>query len=205
MAGAKLPGQFHLYGARVMTGLAAGDDGDLLARVARSDADALGVIYDRYGAAVYSLAQGLLRDPQAAQEVTQDVFLAIWRDAGTYDVQRGSPRAWILALAHHKSVDALRRQRRHADVELADTMTGDDPDVVSETLRRLEGEHVRRALVSLPLDQRTALVLAYYCGYTQREIADRLGVPLGTVKTRMRDGLLRLRAMLRTVAEEPVR
>ncbi len=180
------------------------DDGRLLARIARSDADALGAIYDRYGGPVYSLAQSLLRDAQTAQEVTQDVFLAIWRDAAAYDPQRGSPRAWILAVAHHKSVDTLRRQRRHAAVELTDTVTGDDPDVVSEALQRLEGARVQRALAALPAEQRTVLVLAYYGGYTQREIAGRLGTPLGTVKTRMRDGLLRLRAALRT-AEEMVR
>jgi RNA polymerase sigma-70 factor (ECF subfamily) len=197
-ARAKSPGRFSSsHGSPTMIGRTPDDD-VLLARIARSDTGALEMLYDRYGRPVYSLARSLLRDAQAAEEVTQDVFLDIWRAAQTYDAQRGSPRTWILALAHHKSVDALRR-RRSAAMQLSETMTGDDPDVadvVAETLRRLEGERVRRALAVLSEEQRTALVLAYYGGYTQREIAERLQVPLGTIKTRMRDGLSRLRSTL---------
>jgi len=170
------------------------DDAALLERIARADADAFEVLYDRYSAAVHSVTRGMLQDPQAAQEVTQDVFLGIWRGARAFDASRGSPRAWILALAHHKSVDVLRRLR-HPVVPLSETIM-DDADVVADTLRRVEGVRVRRALSSLTVEQRTALVLAYYGGYTQQEIARRTGTPLGTIKTRMRDGLLRLRAAL---------
>ena len=182
------------------TGAGGDDDGALLQRIAQSDADAFDALYDRYSGAVYSVTRGMLQDPQAAQEVTQDVFLGIWRGAHAFDAERGSPRAWILSLAHHKSVDLLRRSR-HTIVPLSETIV-DDADVVAETLRKVEGVRVQRALSSLTIEQRTALVLAYYGGYTQREIAQRTGTPLGTIKTRMRDGLLRLRAVLEPEMQE---
>ena len=167
----------------------------LLAQTARRDAGAFTVLYDRYGGAVYSLALKMLRDPQAAEEVTQDVFLAIWRGAGDYDSSRGSARAWILSMAHHKSVDAVRRQRLRAADPLAETIPT-DADVTAEALRGVDRAQVRKALGGLSDGQREAIVLAYYGGYTQQEIAERLGVPLGTVKTRTRDGMLRLRSAL---------
>jgi RNA polymerase sigma-70 factor (ECF subfamily) len=184
-----------------MTGSPGGDDdAALLERIAHADVDAFEVLYDRYSAAVHSMTRGMLQDPQAAQEVTQDVFLGIWRGARAFDPSRGAPKAWILSLAHHKSVDWLRRAR-HTVVPLSETIT-DDADVVADSLRKVEGVRVRRALSSLSLEQRTALVLAYYGGYTQREIARRTGAPLGTIKTRMRDGLLRLRAVLELDRQE---
>ncbi|HYM69120.1 MAG TPA: sigma-70 family RNA polymerase sigma factor [bacterium] len=179
------------------------DDGALLRSVAQGDVRAFETLYDRYAGPVYSLARGMLQDAQAAQEVAQDVFLGIWRGASAFDVERGSPRSWILSLAHHKSVDAVRRLRRHVAVPLSETMT-DDADVVSEAIRKVESARVQVALGALSAEQRAALVLAYYGGYTQREIADRTGAPLGTVKTRMRDGLLRLRSALETAGKETV-
>lgn len=181
-----------------------GTDEALIERVERGDVHAFEALYDRYTGPVYSLACGMLQDAQVAQEVTQDVFLAIWREAGAFDFRRGSPRSWILSMAHHKSVDAVRRQRRHAMGPLSDTMT-DDTDVVAKAMRNVEGAGVRAALGTLSPDQRTAIVLAYYGGYTQREIAGRVGAPLGTIKTRMRDGLLRLRAVLDADVGEPAR
>jgi RNA polymerase sigma-70 factor, ECF subfamily len=186
-----------------MAGGTAPEDVDetLLSRIARSDPDALGGLYDRYGSSVYSLAWGLVRDAQTAEEVTQDVFMGIWRNAQAFDAQLGTPRSWILSIAHHKSVDALRKQRGPAVVPLSDAIL-DRADVLSEALRSVEQARVHQALAALSADQRTAIVLAYYGGYTQREIAERLAIPLGTVKTRMRDGLLRLRAVLGPSAEE---
>lgn len=172
-----------------------GDDEALLARIARSDVKAFEALYDRYSASVYSLACGMLRDPHAAQEVTQDVFLAIWRGGRAFEPGRGSARAWILSLAHHKAVDAIRRARRHTAVPLSDAMA-DDTDVVEAATRTVENARVQGALLALPPDQRKAIVLAYYGGYTQQEIADRLGTPLGTIKTRIRDALQRLRGVL---------
>lgn len=167
----------------------------LLDRISRKDAGAFEILYDRYGGPVYSLAARMLRDPHAAEEVAQDVFLSIWRGAGAFDPARGSARAWILSLAHHKSVDAVRRLRIRAAEPLADTMMA-DADVAGDAARSVEDAQVRKALAGLSDGQREAIVFAYYGGYTQQEIAERLGVPLGTVKTRMRDGMLRLRSAL---------
>jgi RNA polymerase sigma-70 factor (ECF subfamily) len=182
-----------------------GDDETLLTRIARSDRQAFQAVYDRYSGPVYSLALSMLRDPPVAQEITQDVFLAIWRGAGAFDLGRGTARSWILSLAHHKSVDAVRRWRRAVTAPLSEGIR-DDADVVEEAMRRVDSAGVHDALRALSADQREAIVLAYYGGYTQREIADRQRAPLGTVKTRIRDGLLRLREMLgKGVREETVR
>ena len=182
-----------------------GDDETLLTRIARSDLEAFRAVYDRYSGQVYSLAWSMLRDASVAQEITQDVFLAIWRGADAFDLGRGTARSWILSLAHHKSVDAVRRWRRAITAPLSEGIR-DDADVVEEAMRKVDSAGVQDALRALSADQREAIVLAYYGGYTQREIADRLRTPLGTVKTRIRDGLLRLREMLgRGVREETVR
>jgi RNA polymerase sigma-70 factor, ECF subfamily len=178
----------------------AGEEERLLERVAAGDVESFSVVYDRYSRFVYSLAWKMLGDPQAAQEVTQEVFEAIWRSAGAFTPGRGNARAWILAMAHHKSVDAVRRQRLRAAEPLSESHV-DAADVVGQALERVLGAQVRAALASLAEAQRAVVVLAYYGGYTQQEIARRLGIPLGTVKTRMRDGLHRLRGQLR-VAEE---
>jgi RNA polymerase sigma-70 factor (ECF subfamily) len=155
------------------------------------------MLYQEYGRAVYSLALTLLRDAQAAQEVAQEVFLAIWHGARDFDPQRGSGRTWILSLAHHKSVDAVRRQRLRANWPLAaDPVGATAPDISGEVMERIVGEHVRQTLQALSQEHREAIVLAYYGGYTQQEIANRLSIPLGTVKTRIRDGLIRLRSLL---------
>jgi len=167
----------------------------LLVRVGQKDRRAFETLYDRYGGAVYALAVRMLRDRQAAEEIAQEVFLAIWRGARDFDPARGNGRSWILSLAHHKSVDAVRRQRLRSTEPLSETMTADE-DVAQEALRGVAGADVRRALTALSDGQREAIVFAYYGGYTQQEIARRLGVPLGTVKTRMRDGMLRLRTAL---------
>jgi len=171
------------------------EDEALLARVAHADPDAFEALYARYSGPAYSMAMGMLRDAVLAQEVTQDVFLAIWRGAQEFDPARGSARTWILSVAHHKTVDAIRRSRRNPTVPLPDEIPS-DADVIEAAQARVDAGPVRRALEALSAEQRAALVLAYYGGYTQQEIAQRLRVPLGTVKTRMRDGLLRLRTVL---------
>lgn len=188
-----------------MTGeQAQSDDEALMARLAHADVHAFEMLYDRFSRLIYSLAYGLLQDAQGAEDVTQDVFLAIWRDAEAFDLRRGSLRSWILSLAHHKGVDAVRRRRRHAMSPLPDAMA-DDTDVVAYAIRSAEGADVRAALGALSHDQRAAIVLAYYGGYTQREIADRLRAPLGTIKTRIRDGLVRLRGVLGLDVREKAR
>jgi RNA polymerase sigma-70 factor, ECF subfamily len=172
----------------------------LLARVASGDMDSFAAVYDRYGGSVYSLAWKMLGDSQAAQEVAQEVFEAIWRGAKAFSPGRGNARTWILAMAHHKSVDAMRRQRVRATEPLSESHI-DDADVTAQALRSVEGAAVRAALARLTEAQRVVVVLAYYGGYTQQEIAARLGIPLGTVKTRIRDGLLRLRDWLKAAEE----
>ncbi len=178
-----------------------GEEEQLLRRLAAGDVESFGVIYDRYSRSVYSLAWKMLGDAQAAQEVTQEVFEAIWRGAKAFIPGRGTARTWILAMAHHKSVDAMRRQRVRTSEPLSEAHP-DDADVVALAMRGVEGAAVRAALATLSEAQRAVVVLAYYGGYTQQEIARRLGVPLGTVKTRIRDGLLRLRDRLTAVAGE---
>jgi RNA polymerase sigma-70 factor (ECF subfamily) len=201
-AGAKGPVRLVPRGVRMVDARAGGDeDAALLRRIAQGDAPAFEALYDRYASPVYSLARAMLQDTQVVQEVVQDVFLGIWRGASAFDAALGSARSWVLSLAHHKSVDALRRLRRRATLPLAETMT-DPLDVAQEAMRKVESDRVQRALATLSTEQRMSLVLAYYGGYTQREIAERTGAPLGTVKTRMRDGLLRLRAALDTVGKE---
>lgn len=180
-----------------------GAEDELLARIAQADTHAFETLYQEYGSAVYSLAFTLLRDGQAAQEVAQEVFLAIWRGAREFDPQRGTARTWILSLAHHKGVDAVRRQRMRANRPLEEGAVGaTTPDISGEVLERVVGEQVRAALQTLSREHREAIVLAYYGGYTQQEIAKRLSVPLGTVKTRIRDGMIRLRSLLAVTARE---
>lgn len=176
------------------------EDRQQLASIAHRDSRAFESLYDRYSRSVYSLALGMLRDPATAQEVTQEVFLSIWRQAAEFDPSRGTARSWVLALAHHKSVDAVRRRRLRATEPLEETQAS-DLDVVDETLRRLEQGRVREALVRLPEEQRQAIVFAYYGGYTQEEVAKRLSIPLGTAKTRIRDAMIRLREALVGVEE----
>ncbi len=177
------------------------DEQALLSRITRADARAFEALYDLYSRSVYSLAVGITGDREAAEEVTQEVFLGIWRGARDFDPRRGNARSWILSLAHHKSVDAIRRQRVRSAEPLHEAMA-DPADVAGEAMRTVESARVREALTALPGGQREAIALAYYSGYTQQEIAQRLGVPLGTVKTRIRDGMLRLRSALGSTVME---
>ena len=182
-------------------------DVSLLARIAHRDVAAFEEIYARYSRSVYSLALRLLGDRQVAQEVAQEIFLSIWRGASGFDPDRGSARSWVLSLSHHKTVDALRRMRRCETAPLATAATNLSPvnPITDETIRSLESETIRQALLALSSEQREAIVLAYYGGFTQQEIAARLEIPLGTVKTRTRDGILRLRMLLGSEAEETPR
>ena len=167
--------------------------------VAREEA-ALEALYDRYGRRVYSLALTMLHDPGAAEEVTQEVFLSVWRRAASYRKERGRLATWILSIAHHRAVDALRSRRRRTqqDEPMDERMERSFADVLTESpdsaaVLQEESHYVRQALQELPAEQQRVLVLAYYHGLTQGEIAQKLGDPLGTVKTRMRLGIHKLR------------
>jgi RNA polymerase sigma factor (sigma-70 family) len=184
-------------------------DADLVRRLAAGDERAMEELYDRYGRPAYSLARRITGEPVFAEEVVQEVFLALWRDPAKYDPSRGGFASWLLAATHHKAVDAVRREqtlrkRRAQAAEEADyyeTAVATGPSVEDAVWTGLRGQRVRAALSTLPLPQREALTLAYFGGYTQREIADMTGTPLGTVKTRMLAGMRRLRALLDGVGE----
>ncbi len=171
-------------------------DEALLALVARGDDDALAALYDRFGRIAYAVALRVVRDAELAQDAVQDAFLAAWRTAAGFDPERGTAATWLLTLVHRRSVDIVRREQRRRTEPLAegDAGTGGaaDEDAVIRDRRRA----VQEALTRLPPEQRQALELAYYGGLTQSELAEQLGVPLGTVKSRMFTALSRLRDLL---------
>jgi RNA polymerase sigma factor (sigma-70 family) len=171
-------------------------DEALVALVARSDDDALAALYDRYGRVAYGLALRILRDAALAQDAVQEAFLQAWRQASSFDAARAKPSTWLLTLVHRRSVDLVRReQRRRAEpIEDVPQELGEATD--DEAALRERRQIVQHALRRLPPDQREALELAYYGGYTQSQLAERLGVPLGTIKSRMFGGLTRLRELL---------
>lgn len=173
------------------------DDAELAARVVGRDPEALEALYARYGTPCYSLARRILVDPQLAQDVVQEVFLTVWRDASRFDASRAGFHTWLLSMTHHKAVDAVRREenqrKRRTAAELLESREDQTPAVDEEVWSVLRGERVREALSLLPEPQREALVLAYFGGYTQREIAGLTATPLGTVKTRMLAGMRRMR------------
>ena len=174
----------------------AGDQDDVAA-AARGDQAALGRLYDRYGRLVFSLARRVTEDPSAAEEVTQDVFLQLWRRAGAFDPSRGDLISWLLAITRNRAIDRLRsRQQRAAEAWVP---LDNAPFLVSPPVNcSLEtAEGVGRVLAALPEQQRRVIELAYYQGFTQSEIAARLQQPLGTVKTWTRSALKALREALK--------
>ncbi len=174
-------------------------DGVLLKRVASGDRDAFGALYDSLAPAVHGVAVRVVRNPALAEEVTQEVLLEAWRTAPRFDPTRGSARSWLLTMARRRAVDRVRSVQASVDRDAAAGARGmeRDVDVVSEAVEiRLEQQQVRRCLDGLTGLQREAVSLAFYSGHTHREVSHLLEVPLGTVKTRLRDGLIRLRDCL---------
>jgi RNA polymerase sigma-70 factor (ECF subfamily) len=171
------------------------DLGDLLLLVARGDERAFAAVYDALGASVYGLARRVVRDPSRAEEISQEVFIQVWKSAVRFDPARGNAKSWILTLAHRRAVDAVRHDQAATNRENKyDWSNGPDFDEVEETVTiSLEHEQVRRCLDGLTELQRQAVDLAYYKGYTYAEVAESLGANTATVKTRMRDGIVRLR------------
>jgi RNA polymerase sigma factor (sigma-70 family) len=176
------------------------DDRTLVNLVCGSDPAALEALYGRYGRACYGLARRILTDEQLAQDVVQEVFLAVWRDAGRFDAARGGFSTWLLSMTHHKAVDSVRREenlrKRRISADVLDGHESEAPKVDEAVWSLVRQERVREALKTLPGPQREALALAYFGGYTQREIAGLTATPLGTVKTRMLAGMRRMKESL---------
>jgi len=176
-------------------------DEDLMTLVERKDADAFAVLYDRHGGAAYSLAHRIVGDPGTAEEVAQEAFLSLWRSGDRFDAARGSVRSWTLAVVRNRAIDALRRGAGPApklDLD-DDALLEAQPSPAltdAEAIRRETAGRVRGALRELPAEQSQALGLAYFGGFTHVEVAEKLGVPLGTVKGRMRLGLEKIRFAL---------
>ena len=171
-------------------------DEALIDGIARSDETALAELYDRYGRVAYGLALRVLRDPSLAEDAVQEAFLQVWRSAEKFDRERAKVGTWLLTFVHRRAIDLVRREERRrtepADSAPTPTAPGADEDVDRRSKRAI----VQGALRQLPPEQREAIELAYYGGYTQSELAERLGEPLGTIKSRMFTGLQRLRALL---------
>jgi RNA polymerase sigma-70 factor (ECF subfamily) len=173
---------------------------DLIRRMAAGDRDAFGRFYDRYAPLVFPLILKIVRDRTDAADVLQDVFWEAWRGAGAYDARRGTPEAWMITRARTRSIDRIRALRRRGETFVApvdEALTPAPPEPGGDAAERAEDRGVvRTALETLPHAQREAIELAYYAGLTQTEIAERLKQPLGTVKTRIRLGLERLREVV---------
>jgi RNA polymerase sigma-70 factor, ECF subfamily len=171
-------------------------DEALVALVARSSDAALGELYDRYGGIAYGLALRVVRDATLAEDVVQEAFLGVWRSASRFVPERAKASTWILTFVHRRAVDLVRREERRRGEPLDRThepATGSTEEVA---WLRFERERVQEALAQLPDQQREAIELAYYGGFTQAQLAERLGQPLGTIKSRVFNGLGRLRELL---------
>jgi len=176
-------------------------DEALVALVARSDETALAELYDRIGAIAYGLAYRVLRDESLAEDAVQEAFLGLWRTAASFIPERAKASTWLLTLVHRRAVDLVRREQRRRAEPLEDAPEPLTESAEDDAWLRLERERVQGALAQLPDQQREAIELAYYGGFTQSELAERLGQPLGTIKSRMFAGLARLRELLDDEAE----
>lgn len=178
------------------------EDRQIIDLIASLDKGALEALYGRYSTSVYSLAMYMLRNEALAEEVTQEIFLNIWLKASSFKADRGAPRSWIMSVAHHKVVDLIRSRRRSttmsdpADYETLDLLPSGETSTEEQVERNLERERIMKAMSVLPEAQREVILLAYFEGYSQSAMADKLGQPLGTIKTRVRLAMQKLRIVL---------
>ena len=179
------------------------EDGELIRRMAAGDKLACSELYDRFSRPLYSVALRILSDQSEAEDIVQDVFLSLWEKAGSFDLARGSAFGWAITLTRNRAIDRLRTRRRRSTLlseSFVDDLPGGtatiDPDSADDLIFKEKSVEVRAALATLPAEQVRALELAFFSGLTQQEIAARLSEPLGTVKARIRRGLLKLRDTL---------
>lgn len=175
------------------------EDARLLRRVSAGDADALGALYDRYGRVLFGVVQRMLGSPEAAEEVVQDAFHSIWRQARSYDPARGAARTWMLAISRNAAIDWRRTRGRRQEREAVMDEAGELPEgtrVDERAFARLRAERVRTVVSALPVEQREVIALAFWAGLSQSEIAARTNTPLGTVKSRVRLAMGKLRERL---------
>ena len=175
-------------------------DEAVLALIARADEQALSELYRRFSRLAYGLAYRILRDDALAQDAVQEAFLGVWRAAGRFTAERAKPSTWLLTLVHRRAVDLVRREERRRTEPLQPDSEPTDSEAPDELELLSERQSIREALRKLPPEQREAIELAYCGGYTQSELAERLGQPLGTIKSRMFTGLARLRETLEETA-----
>lgn len=178
-------------------------DADLLRRVARRDQAAFATLYDRFSRPLFSLALRILNDRREAEDVVQEVFLSLWEKASVFAQERGSAFSWAVTLTRNRAIDRVRLRRRRAELlaassaaELGGSFAGPDADSADSLCFKEEAGAVRAAVAELPADQQRALQLAFFSGLTQQEIAEQLHEPLGTIKARIRRGLIKLRSAL---------
>ncbi len=174
-------------------------DAEILRQIVARDPRGVELLYDRYGGVAFALAYRLLGERGSAEDVVQEAFLNVWRQGATYDTRRGTVRTWLLTIVHHRAIDQIRsaRSKMGANTVIDEAMPlPAKEDTWTEVMQGLEHERVRQAMATLPPEQRQVVDLAYYGGFTHSEIAQRVGIPLGTVKGRMRLALDKLRDLL---------
>jgi RNA polymerase sigma-70 factor (ECF subfamily) len=173
-------------------------DEELAEALGRRDPSALEELYDRYGRMAFALAVRIAGSPETAEEVVQEAFLSVWNGAATYQSGRGALRTWLLSIAHHRAIDSVRRRTARVQAAPLDERVQyvGGEDVWRDVSRSLTRDEVRAALAALPAEQRESIELAYFGGFTYPEIAQRLDLPLGTVKSRLRLGLQKLRGLM---------
>jgi RNA polymerase sigma-70 factor (ECF subfamily) len=173
---------------------------DLIAKTARGDQEAFSRLYDQSSPHIYGLILRVVNQPQIAEEVMMDVYVQVWKQAQSYNVNRGTPMGWLVTLARSRAIDRLRsgglERATVTSVEEVRGLMSDGANPEDQSSGRQRAEIVRNALATLPYEQRESLVLAYFGGYSQSEISEQLGIPLGTVKTRIRMGMIKLRDAL---------
>ncbi|MCO5222056.1 MAG: sigma-70 family RNA polymerase sigma factor [Thermomicrobiales bacterium] len=175
-------------------------DEALIAALGQGDAEALGVLYDRYQRLAMAVAYRILNDTTATEDTLQDAFLQVWRNHQSFDPRRGNVRSWLMTIVRNAAIDRLRgragRARQDRSLDEIDYLLGEHDDPFQQAVESIQADQIRAAIEQLPSEQRDAIALAYFNGLTQQEIADRTGAPLGTVKGRMRLGLRKLREHL---------